>query len=62
MKRLLAAAVLAGFALSASAAQEYTHAASADACPAGSYASALSYKWKDGHFVRSGWVCESDDN
>jgi hypothetical protein len=59
MKQLLAAAVLAGFALAASAADDSTHAASADACPPGTYATVPSYKWKDGHFVQDGWVCES---
>ena len=58
MKELLAAAVLAGFALAASA-QDSTHAASADACQPGTYATVPSYKWKDGHFVQDGWVCES---
>ena len=58
MKQLLAVAVLAGFALTASAAIQYTHAPSADACPAGTVASVPSYKGQDGHFVRDGWVCE----
>jgi hypothetical protein len=58
MKQLLAAAVLAGFTLTASAAIEYTHAPPADACPAGTVASVPSYKWQDGHFVQDGWVCE----
>jgi hypothetical protein len=62
MKKLLAAAALASFALAASAADTYTHATSADACPAGSYASAASYQWQDGHFLQNGVVCESDDH
>jgi hypothetical protein len=59
MKRLLAAAALAGFAFAASAAQDHTHAASADACPPGTYATVPSYKRQDGHFLAEGWVCES---
>jgi hypothetical protein len=59
MKKLLAAAALAGFAFAASAAQDQTHAASADACPPGTYSTVPSYKWQGGHFVPEGWVCES---
>jgi hypothetical protein len=60
MKKLIAAAVLAGFAVSASALDhDDSVAASADACPAGTAATVPSYKWQDSHFVSNGWVCES---
>jgi hypothetical protein len=60
MKKLLVAAVLAGFALSASAYDSDTvTVSSADDCPAGTAASVASYQWQDDHFVRNGWVCES---
>jgi len=56
MKKI-AAALLAGFALSASA---YDFArdtvASPLDCPAGTDASA-NFKWQNGHLVRDGWVC-----
>jgi hypothetical protein len=56
MKRI-AAALLAGFALSASA---YDFArdtvANPQDCPAGTEASA-NFKWQNGHLVRDGWVC-----
>jgi hypothetical protein len=60
MKKLLVAAVLAGFALSASAYDSHTVTVnSIDDCPAGTAANVASYKWQDDHFVRDGWVCES---
>jgi hypothetical protein len=60
MKKSFVAAVLAGFAVSASAYEvdRVTVADSAD-CPAGTAATAASYEWQDGHLVRNGWVCES---
>jgi hypothetical protein len=58
MKRLAAAALLLGLALSASA-QDFGREFVADPnnCPADTDASPY-YKWQDGHFVRDGWVCE----
>jgi len=58
MRKIAAAALLAGFALSASA-YDFGRdtVANPQDCPAGSDASA-NYKWQDGHLVRDGWVCE----
>ena len=56
--RKIAAALLSGLALSASAndfGRDFD--AKPQDCPAGSDASAY-YKWQDGRFVRDGWVCE----
>jgi hypothetical protein len=56
--RKIAAVLLSGFALSASA-YDFSRATVANPkdCPAGSEAS-VNYKWQGGHFVRDGWVCE----
>jgi hypothetical protein len=60
MKKLLVAAALAGFALSAAAYDSDTvTVSSTDDCPAGTAATVASYKWQDHHFVRNGWVCKS---
>ncbi|HJY77312.1 MAG TPA: hypothetical protein VKE95_11805 [Burkholderiales bacterium] len=58
MRKIAAAALLAGFALSASA-YDFTRdtVANPQACPAGTDASP-NYKWQSGHLVRDGWVCE----
>jgi hypothetical protein len=62
-RRALVAAVLAGIAVSASAAslppEADVFAGSGQACPAGTFESSPSYHWQNGHFVRDGWVCES---
>ncbi|HEY1290845.1 MAG TPA: hypothetical protein VGF58_21140 [Burkholderiales bacterium] len=59
MRKIAAALLLAGFALSASAFDlaRDTVANPVD-CPAGTDASA-NFKWQNGHLVRDGWVCES---
>ena len=56
--RKIAAALLAGFALSASA-YDFSRdtVTNPQDCPAGSEAS-VNYKWQNGHLVRDGWVCE----
>jgi hypothetical protein len=58
MRKLAAAALLAGFALSASA---YDFGgqivANPQDCPPGSDAS-VNYTWQNGHFVRNGWACQ----
>lgn len=64
-RRTLAAAILAGFAFSASAqdaklpSDADVYASSAEACPHGTFASVPSYKWQNGHLARAGWLCES---
>ena len=58
MRKIAAALVLSGFALSASAFDFARDTVANPAeCPAGSDASP-NYKWQNGHFVRDGWVCE----
>ncbi|HEY7241840.1 MAG TPA: hypothetical protein VH600_21900 [Burkholderiales bacterium] len=58
MKKIAAALVLSGFALSASALDfARDTVANPQECPAGSDASA-NYKWQNGHLVRDGYVCE----
>lgn len=60
MKKLVAAAFLAGFALSASAYDPYrVTVATSDACPAGTAVTGPSYAWQDGRLVRDGWFCEN---
>jgi len=58
MRKIAAALLLAGVALSASA---YDFArdtvANPQECPAGTDASP-NYKWQNGHFVRDGWACQ----
>ena len=58
MRKIAAAALLAGFALSASA-YDFGRdtVANPQDCAAGSEASA-NYKWQDGRLIRDGWVCE----
>jgi hypothetical protein len=62
--RIIAALFLTGFAGTAfaqSAAYGYEPVVvdNPDMCPAGMDAVAPSYEWRDGRFVRNGWVCES---
>ena len=73
LSRILTAAILAGAAVSASAqnsapsgvdAARYAvnatvQVASADACPSDYFASSPSYRLKNGHLVKDGWVCQS---
>jgi len=56
--RKIAAVLLSGFALSASA-YDFSRdtVANPQDCPAGSVPS-VNYKWQGGHFVRDGWVCD----
>jgi hypothetical protein len=62
MRKITAALLLSGFALSASAFDFARDAvANPQSCPAGSEATA-NYKWQDGHLVRDGWVCETTSN
>ena len=57
MRKLAAAVLLTGFALSASAFDfARDTVANPQDCPAGSDAGA-NYKWQDGHLVRDGWKC-----
>lgn len=67
MKRIIAALFLTGFA-AASFAQATSYSDSEDvivkngeACPAGYFALVPSYEWQDGHFVRTGELCENLD-
>jgi hypothetical protein len=58
--RILAAAILAGAAFSASAGRERDVVVGPEqACPAGYISSSLSYRWENGRFARDGRVCES---
>ena len=58
MKRL-AAALLAGLALSASAHDSGWHIVpDPKDCPAGNTDASAYYQWQNGRFVRDGWVCE----
>ena len=58
MRKITAALLLSGFALSASAFDFGRDIVAAPQdCPAGSEASA-NFKWQDGHLVRDGWKCD----
>lgn len=62
LTRTLIATILMGIAFSASAQDADVYVDSAEACPAGTFASLPSYEWEDGRFVRDGWFCESLDS
>jgi hypothetical protein len=61
MKRLVAT-LLTGLALSGPAlAADYgaSVVSRPQDCPAGTAAHVPAYEWRDGHFVQSGWTCET---
>ena len=60
-RHTLLAAVLMTLAASARG-QVHIIVDSQDACPPDTVSGVPAYRWKNGHFVLYGWLCESTDN